>query len=568
MKTENLIRQKLILVGSHQAGKSSLLRTMTSGQSKVTSALDDSTPMIDFRAWTTKNKVSFLVCDTSGDDVYSHTLHLFVDPNALYVIVYDHRSYTPKKHDDTIGRWLDFIYLHAPGAVVKIVGTQCDLAYPEINEQVLEQVRENVRQQLTSYGVNIRDELARINTAIENKDGRQPVLDRQEVELLRRQKQRLVRLGRTPLRVHHEVQLLDCVQDMRGVTQLVDCFEVMAVNTNLFPLAQRAVPEKWLKLRSQLQRCRTHFVRLRDVEVIADVIKLPPSQLRDCLAHLHDTGDILWLRAHAGLADVIFPRPRRLVSLLQSLFRHDMTSSLDFDRNRIFLARGNMDRRKFETARDFFVTSGQISRDLLKSFWFFERLDEDAFEEMSELVPHFNLCYTIPQSALPLHYHDYQPLMVIPTFVGDLQPDLLPHDWSQPADEHLLELRITFTFLLFLPLGLFERVSCRLQEQVLERTDWRDVIAAETEQSQVLVTRGLDAETYDFVLTVAVRGPRLEGVRQDLANIYTELRSLVAHYPGLVWRVRLDSHNCDKYFKQDLFPSVIFAESTTADVTA
>ena len=87
------MRQKLILLGAHQSGKTSLLRTMTSGQSKVTSGASESTALIDFRAWTTENKVDFLICDTSGEDVYAHTLHLFLDPNALYVIVYDHRSY-------------------------------------------------------------------------------------------------------------------------------------------------------------------------------------------------------------------------------------------------------------------------------------------------------------------------------------------------------------------------------------------------------------------------------------------------------------------------------------------
>ena len=67
-----------------------------------------------------------MIHDTGGDKAYHMLYPMIMDARALYLVVYDHRKYTPQSYMLAIGQWLDLIQIHAPGAVVKIIGTQCD----------------------------------------------------------------------------------------------------------------------------------------------------------------------------------------------------------------------------------------------------------------------------------------------------------------------------------------------------------------------------------------------------------------------------------------------------------
>lgn len=110
-KTENLNRQKLILIGECQCGKTSLMRSMVTGKSFMTREYDDSTAMVDFKAWKTENNVDLLVFDLGGDSVYKNTHQLFLDHQAMYLMVYDHRKYTVQSHHQAIGQLLHSSHL-------------------------------------------------------------------------------------------------------------------------------------------------------------------------------------------------------------------------------------------------------------------------------------------------------------------------------------------------------------------------------------------------------------------------------------------------------------------------
>ena len=561
MKTENLNRQKLIVLGAHQSGKTSLVRTLAGGKSCLTRANTDSTRMVDFKAWTTENHVDFLLTDLGGADVYMHTHHLFLDAKALYLLVYDHRSYTPQRHEVALGRWLDLLYMHVPGAVVKIVGTQCDLAYDDINEKIRQQVRACLDEQLKSYALKIKQEILAINSSLDDSSAGE--LSRPEIEQLKRQKARLVSLARSPLRVHHHIATLDSTADgVQQVLALVQALEVMAVNKELFPHAQREIPAAWSSLRHQLHRSKQYCMTLDQIKQQAAALNVDTLE---CLHYLHDIGDVLWYDTYPVLCDVVFTKPRKLVETLNSLFNHEMDVYLDYDKNRALMAKGGMDKRKFVTAKENFQTSGLISRDLLKALWFYENLSYDQFNYLVELIPHFNLCYTIPQSDIPLHYYDYQPLMVVPTFVSDVQPQDLTNVWSEQPESHVLELGVSLSFPMFYPSGLLEKLSCRIQEHVYERTDWQDLIRADLDQSTLLICRCLDPQTYDCVLKLAMRGASLESVRNDLATVYSQLKLILDQYPGLVWYQRLTTQHCEKYYKTECFPENVFSNCSTVE---
>ena len=163
MKTENLNRQKLILLGESQSGKTSLMNTLVGGKSYLTEPITDSTPMVDYQTWKTENKVDFLILDLGGSEVYMDTHHLFLDPQAFYLLVYDHRKYTSQHHQAAIGDWLNLLYMLAPGSVVKLVGTQCDQCYPNFVENNRQLVTEEVQRQMQGFQDKIQEEIDKVS---------------------------------------------------------------------------------------------------------------------------------------------------------------------------------------------------------------------------------------------------------------------------------------------------------------------------------------------------------------------------------------------------------------------
>lgn len=256
-----------------------------------------------------------------------------------------------------------------------------------------------------------------------------------------------------------------------------------------------------------------------------------------------------------------------ILYLPAGLFNHDMAQFLTYEENRVFSSKGGLDRRLFDQATEQFTCYGEISRGLLMCLWFYQNLDYDAFNTLVELVPKFDFCYTIPQAEIPLHKYDYQPLMVMPCFNGDCQPEDVTGYWVEEADA--AELTVTLTFPVCYPSGLFERMGCRLQNHTLSRTDWRDLIIAqldiggeeEDDDTQLKLWRGLDMETYHSVLGIQVRGKTLEAAKCGVSIVHGEFQSLIAGYAGLVWYTGLRSQNCsgniDECFPKNVFTSTV-----------
>ena len=231
-KTENLQRQKLVVLGEAQSGKTSLIRTMAAGKSSLTSGLEESTEVVDFFAWKTDNFVDFLIHDMGGDEVYKTTAPLFIDPKALYLLIYDHRKYTAEKHYDAIGSWLDMLYMYAPGAIVKIVGTQCDQCVPDFTSKTKEQVKEKLDMQIKGYEEKIAQEIVKIGEKVKKAEEEGNEWD---VNSLKKQKFRLMMLKRAPLRIQGDVALVSCAEGTDGIQQLVSWFFFQVlINLTLF----------------------------------------------------------------------------------------------------------------------------------------------------------------------------------------------------------------------------------------------------------------------------------------------------------------------------------------------
>ncbi|XP_046559631.1 LOW QUALITY PROTEIN: malignant fibrous histiocytoma-amplified sequence 1 homolog [Haliotis rubra] len=141
IKTENLQRQKILLLGASQSGKTCLANLLALKKSSLTEGLADRTRVLQTMLWKTDNNVEFMLYDFGGDDTYMITTPLFLDSKALVLLVYNCASFTEEDYDTAIGQWIDLLNTQAPGAVVKIIASQCDLL--QTSQQLLEQQKKH-----------------------------------------------------------------------------------------------------------------------------------------------------------------------------------------------------------------------------------------------------------------------------------------------------------------------------------------------------------------------------------------------------------------------------------------
>ena len=69
---------------------------------------------------------------------------------------------------------------------------------------------------------------------------------------------------------------------------------MIAVNKELFPHAQRYIPENWLDFRGALKMKRENHLPLDQVKRMAKTHHIVKDTFTDCLQFLNDIGEILW----------------------------------------------------------------------------------------------------------------------------------------------------------------------------------------------------------------------------------------------------------------------------------
>ena len=334
------------------------------------------------------------------------------------------------------------------------------------------------------------------------------------------------------------------------------------MNPNLFPHAQRYIPDSWRKLRNAVKLTDGTFVTWPQIHKLASHYNVMGEDVRECLEYLMDIGEVLWFPYITELRDKVFHRPRYIVEIFRCLFCYDFDTRFNWETNRVFIAKGDFTADSFDEAKDNFLKYGQISRPMLQCLWFYLKLDYNNFNKLLTLVPQFDLAYSIPQPEVPMHKRDYQvhPIVVMPWWVTDIQPTDTSDLWSTELPADIKEVKLSFTYPLHYPLGLLERLSCRLQEHVVERIDWRDLIWAKSDHTTILLERKLHPETYDFMLNVSVRGKENSEVQKSVEYLCLHLYSLMCYTPGMVWLLSIRTHHDAVVDVKQCFPQGLFED--------
>ncbi len=551
-QTENLQRQKLILLGEAQCGKTSLTQTMVTGKSNMTSGIQESTRVIDYTIWTTENDVEFMLMDMGGHDVYQMLHPMFMDKKALFLIVYDHRLYRPENHQDHIGKWIELVYLYAPGAVVKVVATHCDLIYDNMVESNLQVVQEQVASQIKEMERRVKEEAVKLDQRMKQMNSGDKVYS-----LLKKQRYKMEAMISHPLRMTG-VSLVSCAEGIMGIMDLITKLEIMAVNKNLFPHAQKYIPEYWIRFRNQLKLNKKGFLNWEQVVKMSYKYSMKSDTAKECIQFLCDIGEVLWFPVIPALKDFIFHRPRSLVEILRCIFRHDRDEYLNFNQNRVFAHKGGFTEDTFKVAVAAFKKYGQISRQMLQCLWFYLKLDYNEFMILQEWIPKLGVCYVIPQPDLPAHKGEFIPLMVMPGYNLEPRPNDLNELWPEEVPSDIKEVSIYFLFPLHYPHGLFERFICRIQNHIDMRLDWHDFIYAEVDDIKLAILQQLHPESYDLEFKLTVRGKHDLQITHAITFLCQDLYGLMSLCPGLIWYITYQSANGAPKNVEEWFPKGLF----------
>lgn len=575
MKTEHLQRQKLIIIGESQCGKTSFVNGLVHGKSMLTNGEMDKTKLVEQTIWKTENMVDFIIYDFSGDPTYIAPSTMFLDEKALFLLAYDHSSYTIERHQEMIGKWLDYLNIHVPGAVVKLVGLKCDLCHgnenlvkeeeqdpdpdqeqEEENEEELEEERlrqqqeiiENTKQtvynQVEKQQTIAKDKLLielqllgqKINEARGAKDYASDNLSHLE------DKRCLVeKLLTNPIHVIPDVSTVSSMDWLQGFRPLINSLELLVLNASLFPNAKRYVSDTWGKVGKKLkQQTRQFYLTWEEIVKYCHKSDVMGSAINECMKHLHDIGEILWLREIPKLKNIIFHLPRVLNDIITSLFRHDYENFFKLGEDdkveNLFVCKGNFSLDKFNVVAGLFQRQGQIPRPLLNCLWFFHQLSSDQYNDLLTLMPQLEICYSLNEPEIPDGGYYVRPLMVIPWYnIEDVGDELVDIQATIKSNDY--SLAFEYEFPMGIPKGTFEKLSCVLQDIVTSRVDWGNALYGELESGQILITRLGDNRSESEHLTILIGGPnkqKLELLVRQLSEIITEI---LCRVKGLVWRI-------------------------------
>ncbi|KAK7098966.1 malignant fibrous histiocytoma-amplified sequence 1 homolog [Littorina saxatilis] len=554
IKMENLQRQKILVLGNSQAGKTSLVRVLAQGKSSLTKAMLDRTRLLEQTPCRTENNVAFMLNDFGGDEAYQLMHHLFLDRKALAMIVYDANTFREEDYHHVIGRWLQMLTAYTPGIVVKLVGTKSDLLEHEEGEEVpnhSDVVCQLVKRHLQDYRRQHQGELEAIQDDLAKLEG-QELSDAQEAvkQMLNTRKDRLNNILACPLRILPKVCSVSATDSLEGIRELVNDLEHLAIDRSLFPHAQRKVPQHWHRMKSTLKLQQGYYLLWDHVEQTAALFGIKEDELKECVQYYCDTGEVLWYDI-PGLDEILFHRPRILVDLLSCLYRHDIEEFLHYPENRVFYSKGRLAEEGFNVMRDLFLKFGQISRPLLNCLWFHKKMSQDTITDLLELLPLLDLCYTIPEPDILTVPLCERPLMVLPFYNKDEDLTPLAAEWPETAAPGEKTLKVVYHFPVVFPFGVFQKVSAAIQDMVMTRMDWRDVIYATTETEKVLLWKNLSKDAADQAgtLMLAVRGTDFSLVQDLMQDLMEQVTELFKRFPGLYYKVDVQGSSLDSFLK-------------------
>lgn len=496
--------QKVVLLGSSGAGKTSLANTLAQNKPSCVEE-EDRTIVLDRVPWEIDMNETLLdvsMIDFGGDDIYKIVHHLFLDESSLVLLVVNLARYSEESFMRDIGSWINVLKTRVPEARVILVGTHVDC---------LENKEE----------LPLKVEMVKEHFSFHFKDGH----------------------------LKSEDFVIVSSKDFEGIRDLRSCILDFVVKNG------KVIPSDWVHIYNDLQNSEVtknrpfltfdvvkELVDSRNkgvVEIFIRLLKSKDESTKTMLSFFHNAGILLWYQHSDELKKFVFHRAEFLTEVMKVVFSDKVaTGSVTFGGNiRDFLTSDS-----FEEAKQDLLRRGILSRSLLKGLWRDHRIEEDVFDAMIDLLTHLDLCY-------PMEKEGHQDGLRFPWFLADDVPEVsyvkkLMHE-APCLGSHRLSLK--YVYPVMCPTPLYHNFVVRLHRHIHDlksRHDWKDGVYTQVKQSQVLVQKSFKGGEAN--ITVAVEGLDLLEVWKILLACHEELAHLMAQWPGLRWECFIVCPHCTR----------------------
>ncbi|CAL8278868.1 unnamed protein product [Merluccius merluccius] len=560
-------RLKLVLMGRTNSGKTLLRQSVVSQQWDLDGS--QGKKGIEVTNWVAdaERSLTFLVYNLSGKQNYDLIKPFFLSPGALYVLVVNLKTYSPRNFYAHVGYFLHLLTAKVPHAVVCLVGTHADLCgEAEVEEKSLD-IHRQISMQEKADTQCLRSLAQQVDQALEqgyNLRSCSPhvvfygVSDRS----LRRKKTQLQYMLNHRLQILSPVLCVSCTETQRNVQRLREKLMSVAEHREIFPNLHRVLPMSWQMLEELHFKPTDLWLSWWDSARLGLQAGLTEDRLQSALSYLHESGKLLYFEDSLTLKEYVFHNLPRFIAILNVFFQRDESTLLDRllsegergDKGRVSLV---MEGEKGERLKvthlqhhlDGFLQHGLLPSNVIRLLLRPLIQTQQDLHLIMELLEKMGVCYCInkPRSK-PLN--GATAWYKFPSYVSDEEPRA--EAWMSGRREELFsmeQLHIEYSFPFIFPPGLFARFSVQINGHVVQRSDGRNQIFAHRGKVPVVISyrpsrTRQQAETLSIASHASL--PNIWTAWQAVTPLVEELNVLLQEWPGLHYSVHILCSKCLK----------------------
>ena len=553
-------RLKLVLMGQKNAGKTCLRQCVVSKAQDAKSQAGNKG--IDVTNWVADvaRSLTFIVYDLSGMQNYDLIKPFFLSPGALYILVVNLKTYTPKSFKDHVGFFLHLLSAKVPHAVVLMVGTHTDLCEEvELEEKCLDIHRQISLQErhdtdcLQSMAQQV-DEALELGYDVRTSSPHvlfYGVSDKN----LRRKKAQLQYLLNHRLQILSPVLHVSCTESRRNIERLKEKLMSVADHREIFPNLHRVLPKSWQMLEELHFKPQDLWLSWWDSARLGLQAGLTEDRLQSALSYLHESGKLLYFEDSLTLKEYVFHNLPRFIAILNVFFQRDAATMLE----RLLAEADGEDRVRASQMKHLaegFLQTGLLPSNVIRLLLQPLVQTQQDLTLIMELLEKMGVCYCInkprtkPLNGATVWYK-------FPSHVSNEEPHAHAQDsWASgsasPVSSQFFsveQLQIEYSFPFMFPPGLFARYSAQINAHVVQRSDSRHQIFAYRGKVPVVVSyrpsrTRLQAEGLSITSYASL--PNIWTAWQAITPLVEELNVLLQEWPGLYYSVHVLCSKCLK----------------------
>ncbi|XP_013415104.1 malignant fibrous histiocytoma-amplified sequence 1 homolog [Lingula anatina] len=521
-------RLQLHVLGETTAGKTSLVRTLTSGQSSLT-AMADRTRVVDQVTYTPQEEVSLHINDFGGHEVYRIVPNFFLTPRAVVLLVLDLKVYEENSFDILVGSWIECVLGKAPEAHLIPVATHADICTDEDIERKIAHLNNAMETLLTNRQGSLQAQAHSIATKIRRVE-QLPNFQTEEGEALKmayEEKKAQVETLLTKLPTVAPQPYVISSKTKQGIDQLDQYLQELARDRGVI------LPETWFDMVDAVLRAQLEPPIYLDGAGLQRLWTTVNAD--DVMAYMKEAGHVMWFEDSNSLRHTIFHKKEIVLELLKAVFRHDMAEVVNPNTPPYQF---RFTPAKLKEVKEDLLRRGIVSEELLQCLWDDFKMKDQEVNTMRCLLTHLELCYEVPPEieggSLSLHF---------PWLLTSDIPDTLATRWPDQVPPEQTQLTLEVHFNVPCPIGFFERTSVALHKHLgifkTTREDWLDGIVSQVAHDHILLRRSSNR------IVFAIRGPRLPPMWTFLIKMSEQMGMFVdREWPGVICDMYLVCPHC------------------------